>query len=102
MTKAELIDAVVQSEIVPDGLSKKSVQAVIDATFEEIKIAIRNENRFLFPGFGTFAKKERAGRAGRNPQTGKPITIQPQTTVTFKPAQSLKDFVAEYDKKSIA
>ena len=99
MTKAELVDAVVQAESVPDELSKKSVQAVIDATFEELKVAIRNEDRFLFPGFGTFTKKKRAARAGRNPQTGEPITIQAQTTVTFKPAQSLKDFVAVGEKE---
>lgn len=93
MTKAELVDAVVGSETVPEELSKKSVQAVIDATFEELKTAIKKEERFSFPGFGTFNKKKRAARTGRNPQTGETIKIKAQTTVTFKPAQALKDFV---------
>ena len=93
MTKAELIDAVVGSETAPEGLSKKSVQAVIDATFEEMKKAINKEERFSFPGFGTFNKKKRAARTGRNPQTGEAIKIKSQTTVTFKPAQALKDFM---------
>lgn len=93
MTKAELIDAVFSSQNVPDDVSKKSVQAVIDATFEEIKTAIKDENRFLFPGFGTFSQKTRAARKGRNPKTGETIDIKSQKTVTFKPAQSLRDFL---------
>ncbi|MDD5306562.1 MAG: HU family DNA-binding protein [Deltaproteobacteria bacterium] len=95
MTKAELIDAVAGSKSVPEGLSKKAVQAVIDETFEEIKKSLKKEDRFSFPGFGTFAKKKRAARKGRNPQTGAPIQIKAQTTVGFKPAQSLKDFVGK-------
>ena len=34
MTKAELIEAVAKTKSVPEGLSKKAVQAVIDATSE--------------------------------------------------------------------
>ncbi len=93
MTKAELIDAVAKTKTVPEGLSKKAVQAVIDATFEEVKKAIKKEERFSFPGFGTFNKKKRAARTGRNPQTGEKIKIKAQTTVGFKPAQALKDFI---------
>jgi DNA-binding protein HU-beta len=99
MTKAELIEAVAGAKTVPDGLSKKAVQAVIDATFEEMKKATKKEGRFSFPGFGTFNKKKRAARTGRNPQTGDKIKIKAQTTVTFKPAQALKDFVGGKRKK---
>jgi DNA-binding protein HU-beta len=93
MTKVELIDAVAKTKSVPEGVSKKAVQAVIDATFEEVKKAVKKEDRFSFPGFGTFNKKKRAARTGRNPQTGEKIKIKAQTTVTFKPAQALKAFV---------
>jgi DNA-binding protein HU-beta len=99
MTKAELIEAVAGAKTVPNGLSKKAVQAVIDATFEEMKKSVKKEDRFSFPGFGTFNKKRRAARTGRNPQTGEKIKIKAQTTVTFKPAQALKDFVGGKRKK---
>ena len=99
MTKAELIEAVAGAKTVPDGLSKKAVQSVIDATFEEMKKSVKKEGRFSFPGFGTFNKKKRAARTGRNPQTGDKIKIKAQTTVTFKPAQALKDFVGGKRKK---
>jgi DNA-binding protein HU-beta len=99
MTKAELVDAVAKDKNVPEGLSKKAVQAVIDATFEELKKSIKKEERFSFPGFGTFNKKRRSARTGRNPQTGEKIKIKPQTTVTFKPAQALKEFVGGTSSK---
>jgi DNA-binding protein HU-beta len=99
MTKAELIEAVAKAKTVPDDLSKKAIQAVIDVTFEEMKKSIKKEERFSFPGFGTFNKKKRAARTGRNPQTGDKIKIKAQTTVVFRPAQALKDFVSGRKKK---
>jgi DNA-binding protein HU-beta len=99
MTKAELIAAVSAGKTVPKDLSKKAVQAVIDETFEQLKKTIKKEERFSYPGFGTFNKKKRAARTGRNPQTGDKIKIKAQTTVTFRPAQALKDFVGNKRKK---
>ncbi len=99
MTKAELIEAVAKAKSVPEGLSKKAIQAVIDMTFEEMKKTIKKEERFSFPGFGTFNKRKRSARTGRNPQTGEKIKIKAQTTVAFKPAQALKDFVGGAQKK---
>ena len=52
--------------------------------------AIRKDKRFSLPGFGTFTVKRRAGRVGRNPQTGAEIKIAPTKTVGFKPAPELK------------
>jgi DNA-binding protein HU-beta len=94
MTKADLVQAVSQNKSLSD-LSKKAVATVIDETFEQIKKAVRKDERFSFPGFGTFNKKKRAARSGRNPQTGEKIKIKAQTTVGFRPAQALKDFVGK-------
>ena len=95
MTKADLIEAIAKNKGVPNDLTKRAVTAVVDATFEELKKAIKKDERFAFPGFGTFNKKKRAARTGRNPQTGETIKIKAQTTVTFKPAQDLKKFVGK-------
>lgn len=94
MTKADLVQAVSQNKSLND-LSKKAVAAVIDETFEQIKKAVRKDERFSFPGFGTFNKKKRAARSGRNPQTGEKIKIKAQTTVGFRPAQALKDLMGK-------
>jgi DNA-binding protein HU-beta len=94
MTKGELIDAVLSSKNVPEELTKKAVQAVIESTFDEVKKAVKKDERFVFPGFGTFNKKKRAARNGRNPQTGETMKIKASTTVTFKPAQKLKNLMS--------
>jgi DNA-binding protein HU-beta len=87
MTKADLIERVQASR--PD-LSKRQVSDVVDAVFENLARAIRKDKRFSVPGFGTFSLKKRAGRVGRNPQTGAEIQIAPTKTVGFKPAPELK------------
>jgi DNA-binding protein HU-beta len=99
MTKADLINAVVASKEVPKDISKKAVQSVVDETFEQVKKAIKKEERFSFPGFGTFNKRKRAARSGRNPQTGEKIRIRAQSTVSFRPAQALKDYVGGGKRK---
>jgi DNA-binding protein HU-beta len=87
MTKADLIEKV-QAE--HGDLSKRQLAAVVDAIFDHLAKGIRKDKRFLMPGFGTFTVKKRAGRVGRNPQTGAEIKIAPSKTVGFKPAPELK------------
>lgn len=92
MTKAELIDVIASSKNLPDGLTKKAVAAVFETTFEEIRKSVKKDNKLTVPGFGTFAKKKRAAREGRNPQTGQAIKIKASTTMSFRPAKDLKEF----------
>ena len=99
MTKAELIEAVAQTKAIKNKVSKKAIQMIIDSTFDEIKKSIKKEDRFSFPGFGTFNKKKRAARTGRNPQTGEKIKIKAQMTVGFRPAQAVKDYMGGTSKK---
>ena len=87
MTKADLIERVQGAR--PD-LSKRQVALLVDVVFEQLVRAIRKDKRFSMPGFGTFTVKRRAGRVGRNPQTGAEIRIAPTKTVGFKPAPELK------------
>ncbi len=100
MTKQELIERVAQTPGLPHDLTKKAVGQVVDAVFAELgdyfvksKITRRDTPRFTYPGFGTFTKKRRHGRTGRNPQTGAPIEIAPSTTVAFTPGQELRAFL---------
>jgi nucleoid DNA-binding protein len=39
-------------------------------------------------GFGTFLVREKRGRRGRNPQTGKEMTIRPRRAVVFRPSKT--------------
>ena len=88
MTKAELIDRVHKTKGM--DISKKATETLVDTIFEQIRAAVRKDKRFTYPGFGTFSKRERKARKGRNPQTGDTINIKKSTTVVFKPAASFK------------
>lgn len=88
MTKADLIDAVHESA--GEGLSKKAVGELVEATVDALKGAIKT-GRFSYPGFGTFTVKETKAREGRNPQTGKTIQIAAGKRVGFKPAPKFKE-----------
>lgn len=91
MTKAELIDAV-QARF-EGKLSKKDTAQLVQAVFETVQEAVRNDGRFGYPGFGTFTVRQRAERQGRNPATKEPITIPASKSVGFKPAPAFKDMV---------
>jgi DNA-binding protein HU-beta len=88
MTKAELIDRVHRTKGI--DISKKATETLINSVFDQIRAAVKKEKRFSYPGFGTFSRRERKARKGRNPQTGEVINIKKSTTVTFKPAAAFK------------
>ena len=44
-------------------------------------------------GFGSFEVRNRAKRKGRNPQTGKPITIEASKAPVFRAGTALKELV---------
>lgn len=92
MTKAEFVDQVVNSSGV--DISKKDAAGILDTVFSVIGQTIKDENRFSYPGFGTFTVKERSARKGRNPRTGDAIDIKASKTVGFKPAPGLKQSLA--------
>ena len=43
-----------------------------------------NGEKVILRDFGTFSRKERAARKGRNPQTGEEITIAARSVLAFK------------------
>lgn len=94
MTKSELINAV-HTRAADNGidLTKKATGEMLDILFDVVAGSINSDQRFSYPGFGTFTVKHRKAREGRNPRTGKPIKIPASYTVAFKPAPNLKDLV---------
>ena len=68
-------------------------QLVLAAILDEITQALRRGDNVSLVGFGTFEKRHRAARAGKNPQTGAALTIAASTTVRFVPGSALKGAV---------
>ena len=89
MNKTELIESIAKKA----GLSKKDAEAALKATIESIEEALKNNEKVVLVGFGTFSVKERAARTGRNPSTGKTIKIAASKAPAFKAGKELKDIV---------
>ena len=89
MNKTEFIAAIAEEA----GLSKtdaaKAVKAFTDVVVEEMK----KGEKIQLVGFGTFEVSERAERTGRNPQTGKEMTIAASKAPKFKAGKALKDMI---------
>ena len=89
MNKSELIDAVASET----DLSKADATRATDAVLDSITSALSKGDQVTLVGFGTFSVRERAARAGRNPQTGETIQIKASKSPGFKAGKALKDAV---------
>ncbi len=89
MTKAELIAKIADQA----GLSKKDAEKALNATIASITDALKAKEKVALVGFGTFETRKRAARKGKNPQTGKEISIPATTTPAFKAGKALKEAV---------
>ncbi len=89
MNKGELIDAVSGKT----GLAKADATRAVDAVLDSITDALKAKDTVAIIGFGTFAVKTRAARAGRNPRTRETIQIPASEVPGFKAGKALKDAV---------
>jgi DNA-binding protein HU-beta len=89
MNKAELIEAIADAA----DLTKADASRALDGMVNAITGALKKGDTVSLVGFGSFLVKERAARQGRNPQTGKTITIAAAKIPSFKAGKALKDAV---------
>ncbi|RLV50817.1 HU family DNA-binding protein [Nocardioides mangrovicus] len=90
MNKAELSKKVADEADLGVGQAEKAVQTALDA----IADAVATGDTVTLAGFGTFERRERSAREGRNPQTGETIQIAATKVAGFKPAAAFKKAVA--------
>jgi integration host factor subunit alpha len=72
-------------------ISKFESSRLIDFVMEIIKTTLANGEDVLISGFGKFSVREKGARQGRNPKTGKGLTLEPRRVVTFKCSAVLRD-----------
>jgi DNA-binding protein HU-beta len=89
VNKSELIDAIAAAADLPKASATRALDAVVDSITE----SLQKGDPVALVGFGTFAVKHRAARAGRNPQTGATIQIKAANVPGFKAGKALKDAV---------
>ncbi|OGI10935.1 MAG: DNA-binding protein HU [Candidatus Margulisbacteria bacterium GWF2_35_9] len=89
MNKGQLIDSVASDT----KLKKTEISKVLDSILDSVKKSLKKGDDVSLVGFGTWKKKKRAARTGRNPQTGAAIKISAKNTVVFSSGKKLKDAV---------
>ena len=86
MNKRELSAAIAKET----GLSERSASAAVKAALEIIVKTVSEGETVSFNGFGSFSRKHRGARTGRNPVTGELMNIQPSNFVKFTPGTPFK------------
>lgn len=89
MNKTELIAAVADNA----ELSKKDAEKALKAFVDVVTSELKKGEKVQLVGFGTFEVSERSAREGRNPQTGKTMTIAACKAPKFKAGKALKDAI---------
>jgi DNA-binding protein HU-beta len=98
MNKTQLVDSIAQEA----GLDKKSAERALRAALNAISDAVADGEKVTLPGFGTFERRERAARQGRNPQTGATIKIAKSKVPAFKAGAGFKSYVGMSKKDQTA
>jgi DNA-binding protein HU-beta len=91
MNKAELVDAIAATI---EGATKKNIDAILSAAVDSIQTAVAAGDKVTLVGFGSFERRERAARMGRNPQTGVEMQIPAAKVPAFSAGKVFKEKVA--------
>ena len=89
MNKQDLIASIATQT----GLSKKDSENALNAFTYSVTATLKKGDKIQLIGFGTFEVRDRAGRIGRNPATGKEIKIPASKVPAFKAGKALKDAI---------
>jgi len=89
MKKPELAAAIALKA----DVTKEKAGEILNILTDEIANAMCKNDPVTLIGFGTFSRRERSARTGKNPQTGATIQIAASSSVGFKAGKSLKDAV---------
>ena len=87
MNKKELVEYISESA----NLTKAQAEKALNGTLEGIKETLKGGDKVSLVGFGSFSTSRREARTGRNPQTGKSISLPVKTYVKFKVGKALGD-----------
>ena len=89
MTKRELVAELATKT----GHSKKEVEKFLDSVVSTISEKVKNGEKVSITSFGTFYLGSIAKRRGRDPQSGREITIPDMRIPRFRAGKGLKEEV---------
>ncbi len=80
MNKGSLVEKIAKDASITKIQAAKALDSFVGTTMG----AVKKGDKVTLVGFGTFSSSKRAARKGRNPQTGKEISIPARKVVKFK------------------
>ena len=86
ITKSELVKQL--SKTYPN-LLKKDLEKFFEIFIDEIKIALKNNERVELRGWGVFATKKQKERTSRNPKSGEKVIVKEKKNISFKMSKDL-------------
>ncbi len=86
ITKSELVKQL--SKTYPN-LLKKDLEKFFDIFINEVKLALKNDERVELRGWGVFSTKNQKGKTSRNPKTGEKVIIEEKKSINFKMSKDL-------------
>ena len=76
--------------------------AAVNGVLEEIEGSVARGERVSLTGFGTFDRRERAPRTGRNPRTGEAIRVGASVVPIFRAGTGFKTLLTQADGVSMS
>ena len=86
IVKSELLKQI--SDSYPNFL-KKDLEKFLDIFFDEIKNALKRDERVELRGFGAWSTNMQKARISRNPKTGEKVQTPEKKTIHFKMAKEM-------------
>ena len=72
------------------GLSRVESRQLVHDVIESVVHALERGEDVKLTNFGVFEVREKADRLGRNPKTGKVVTISARKVISFRASKQLK------------
>ena len=88
-------DLIKELKIIYPNLLKKDLLKIFDIFLDEIKSALKNNERVELRGWGIFYQKSQKSRNSRNPKTGEKIFTPEKKSINFKMSKELFDAINE-------
>jgi DNA-binding protein HU-beta len=90
MNKGELVDKIAEKSEV----TKKEADKVLTAAVDVIMEAVSSGEKVTLVGFGSFERRDRKEREGRNPKTGETMVIPATKVPAFSAGKQFKEMVS--------
>lgn len=91
MNKGELVDKIAEKS----DVTKKEADKVLTAAVDVIMETVSNGEKVTLVGFGSFERRDRKEREGRNPKTGETMVIPATKVPAFSAGKQFKEMVSK-------